>query len=348
MRFLLSADEGNLIKGWVVPDNPTAISRVYVSVEGRRVAEVSAIHTDPNFVALGWHATGQCHFEIRDAHVPGLAGIERLEIFDVDTNVMIHRRLPAAGLVDKKAILLNAHIRPETVIQTALFPYFRQSYFGIGRFSEEILRAMFDTVSLTSCLMAGSIIYPRYEGHFVQSGALTMLLVHDPFVEMASRLIWLRERAGIAADPDQHWRLGNLAQSATFTLDYDFSDVKSLKRLFRMIPEPAYHLLYNPLTRQLSTHVPEDRIIPASSIIAVEILSRIGLVGHRDYFEAFMASAFHHLEIDAPVPLPLPIPNETLALAERLRGMRFLESWVEFDMVLSDAVRASVAKNWDA
>lgn len=348
MRFLLSSDEGDVIRGWVVPDNPLAISRVSVSIEGRRVAEVSAIHTDPNFIHLGWHATGQCHFEIRDTDVPGLAGIERLEIYDVDTNVMIYRRTPDTGLTDKKAILLNGHIRPETVIQASLFPYFRQSYFGIGRFPDEILRAMFDTVTLDSCLMAGSIIFPRYEGHFVQSGALTMLLVHDPFVELASRLFWLRERATIAANPDQHWRLGNLVEAAAFTLDYDFTDVKSLKRLFRMMPEPAYHLLYNPLTRQLSTHVPEDRLMPASSIIAVEVLSRIDVVGHRDYFEAFMASMFHHLGIDAPLPLPLPIPNETLELAELLRGMRFARDMVLYDTVLSDAVRASVSKSWEA
>ena len=348
MRFLLSSDEGDVIRGWVVPDNPQAISRVSVCIEGQRVAEVSAIHADQNFVKFGWHATGQCHFEIRESDVPGLAGIERLEIYDVDTNVLVYRRLPRHGLTDKKAILLNGHIRPETVIQTALYPYFRQSYFGIGRFPDEILRAMFDTVTLDSCLMAGSIIFPRYEGHFVQSGALTMLLVHDPFVEMASRLVWLRERATIAANPDQHWRLGNLVEAAAFTLDYDFTDAKSLKRLFRMMPEPAYHLLYNPLTRQLSTHVPEDRLMPASSIIAVEVLSRIDVVGHRDYFEAFMASMFHHLGIEAPLPLPLPIPNETLELAELLRGMRFARDMVVYDTVLSDAVRASVSKSWEA
>lgn len=342
------SDEGTIIRGWVVPDNPVAISRVYVTVEGRRAAEVSAIHTDPTFIEYGWHSTGQCHYEVREDHIPGLATIERLEIYDVDTNVLVYRRMPKDGLVEPKTVLISTHINPETVIQTALFPYFQQCYFGIGRFPEEILRAMFDTETLTSCFMAGSIILPRYEGHFVQGGALTMMLVYDPYVEMASRLMWLRERAGLAADPAQHWRLGEFVEAAAFTLDYDYTDARSLKRLFRMMPEPAYHLLYNPLTRQLSTMVAEDRIAPANSIIAVEILSRMGLVGHRDYFEAFMASVFHRHGIEAPIPLPLPIPNETLALAERLRKLRFLQSWVEFDVVLSDAVRASVAKNWDA
>ena len=35
-------------------------------------------------------------------------------------------------------------------------------------------------------------------------------------------------------------------------------------------------------------------------------------------------------------------------LAELLRGMRFARDMVVYDTVLSDAVRASVSKNWEA
>ena len=37
-----------------------------------------------------------------------------------------------------------------------------------------------------------------------------------------------------------------------------------------------------------------------------------------------------------------------VALAELLRGMRFARDMVVYDTVLSDAVRASVSKNWEA
>jgi len=346
MRFFLHADHGDLIKGWVVPDNPVAISRVCVSIEGRRVAEIPATLTDDNIRQLGWHSTGQCHFEIRDEQVPGLAQIERLEIFDVDTNILVHRRLPDRGLVPDKVVLVNTGILPETALQSALFPHFRLNYFGIGRFPEEVLRVLFDTATMTSCLLSGAIAFPRYEAHFVQGETLSMMLIHDPFVEMATRLIWLRDRSAIAADPAQSWRLGPLADAAGFAAEYDFTDAKSLKRLFRTMPEAAYHLLYNPLTRQLGTRMPEDRLDPGNSIIAVEILARLGLVGHRDYFDAFATTVFDRLGIEAGLPLPTPIQTEVLVLADRLRELRIAQDMVNFDTVISDGVRASVAKNW--
>ena len=37
MRFCIDEDSGHVIRGWVAPDNPLAISRVVVTVEGRRV-----------------------------------------------------------------------------------------------------------------------------------------------------------------------------------------------------------------------------------------------------------------------------------------------------------------------
>lgn len=346
MRFYLHADHGNLIKGWVTPDNPVAISRVYVSVEGRRVAEVSATLTDPVLQRRGWHSTGQCHWEVTEAIVPGLADAVHLEIHDVDTNVLVYRRMPDDGLCKDKVVLVNTGIHPESALQAALYPHFRQSYFGIGRFSEEVLAVLFDTPNLTSCLMSGGLVYPRYEHHFVQAETLTMMLVQDPFVEMATRMVWLRERVGLAEDAVQNWRLGDLVDAAAFTTDYDYDDVKSLKRFFRMLPESAYRLLYNPLTRQLGTRLPEDRILPPNSIIAVEVLARIGIVGHRDHFEAFAATVFDRLGIEAAVPSPSPISEETYALADRLRTLKVAQEFLIFDEVMSEAVRKSVARNW--
>lgn len=346
MRFFVDADEGHVIHGWVVPDNPLAISRIHVSVDGRRVAEIAASETIAELREAGLHSTGQCRFQVNEQNVPGLAGLPRVEVRDVDTNVLIHRRIPDHGLCRLKAVLVNTGIHPETVLQAALYPHFQQSYFGIGKFSEQVLSVLFETPTLTSCFLSGALVYPRYESHFVLQDILTMMLVQEPFVEMASRMLWLRERTGLARDPDQSWRLGDLAEAARFTADYDYADPKSLRRFFRMLPESAYRLLYNPLTRLLGTRFPEDRILPANSIIAVEVLSRVSIVGHRDYFEAFAATVFDRLGIDAPVPSPTPIAPEAYALADRLRSLRDVQDFLNFDIVMSEAIRKSVAKSW--
>lgn len=115
-----------------------------------------------------------------------------------------------------------------------------------------------------------------------------------------------------------------------------------------MLPEPAYRLLYNPLTRQLGTRLPDDRLHPGNSIAAIEILSRIGIVGHKERFPAFVSTLFDRLGLDVPLPILPEVPAETRVLAERLRAIKAVEEMLIFDIAMSDAVRASVDKSWDA
>lgn len=346
MRFFIDYDNGDRIRGWIVPDNPLAISRVAVAVDGRRVAEVEAAHTDIVFKQNGWHSTGQCTFELTEAEVPGIAGLPRIELYDADTNVLVYRRAPQAGLVPKRAMLINTSIQPESVLQAALFPYFQQAHFGLERLSDEILTSIFACRHVTSALLAGAVNVPRYEGHFTPDIAVAAILLHDPYVEMATRMLWMKAQVPVANDPARAWRLGRFAEAAQFSAEYDYADPRSLKRFFRMLPEPAYYLLYNPLTRQLGTRLPDDPLNPGNSIVAIEILARVAIVGHRDYFDAFASTLFDRLGIEAPIPTPAPIPAETLALAERLRSVRAVDSMLVFDIAMADAVTVSLAKGW--
>ncbi|NEU11037.1 hypothetical protein G3T14_02675 [Methylobacterium sp. BTF04] len=347
MRFYVDYDQGHAIRCWVVPDNPVAISRVFVALDGRRVAEIPASITDPTIRINGWHSTGQCVFQITDAEAPGLTQARRVEIYDADTNVLIYRRSPNENLIRGKVLLVDTSINADSVIQSVMFERFQQNYFGIGKLSDEILRVLFESPWLTSSFLSGPIIIPRYEGFFISDNFLTTALIHDPFVEMATRLLWLKARAAVAADPVQNWRLGRLAEAAAFVSDYDFDDPKALKRFFRMLPEPAYHLLYNPLTRQFGTRLPDDRLQPGNSIVAIEILARVGIVGHRDFFEAFVTTLFDRLGIDGPVPVPEPIPADVMLLAERLRPLKVAQEMLVFDIAMADAVRDAVGKGWN-
>ncbi|KQT77698.1 hypothetical protein [Methylobacterium sp. Leaf466] len=347
MRFYVDHDLGHAVRGWVVPDNPTAIGRIAVVIEGERVAEIPTRVTDDAIRAAGWHATGQCVFVVEEAEFPGLAQARRVEIYDVETNVLVYRRAPHPNVVRKKVVLVNTSIHPETVIETALFDHFQQSYFGVGRFSEEVARVLFESPWMTSSFQSGAIILPRYEGFLQGDDTLTTLLVHDPFIEMATRLLWLQDRAVVAADPRQRWRLGSVAEAAEYVAGHALDDAKSLKRLFRMLPEPAYHLLFNPLTRLCGTKLPDDRVHPGNSIVAIEVLSRVGIVGHRRFFKAFMTTLYDRLGILEPVPTPAPIPDAARALAERLRAVKLAEDMLVFDIAMSDAVLNAVSKGWN-
>ena len=350
MRFLIDFDVGDRIRGWIVPDNPLAVSRVVVSVDGRRVAEVPATITEPVFQQNGWHSTGQCVFDLTEAEVPGLSTLPVVELYDADTNVLAYRRAPREALIDRRVLLINTGIQPEAGLQTALFPFFQQSYFNLHRLSDEIVTSILGNATPTSQLVSGAITVPRYEHFFPAERMLSAILVQDPYVEMATRMLWLKARSKVAADADAGWRIGRYAEAALFVDSYDYTDAKSLKRFFRMLPETAYHLLYNPLTRQLGTRLPDDRVHPGNSIVAIEILARLGVVGHRTYFEAFASTLFDQIGLEGtvPVPAPVPIPNEALALAERLRAVKDVADMLVFDIAMSDAVLLSLAKSWEA
>ncbi|MGT2482113.1 hypothetical protein ACU4GR_32260 [Methylobacterium oryzae CBMB20] len=238
MRYFIDHDQGDSIRGWIVPDNPLAISRVVVAVDGRRVAEVPASVIDEAFKRNGWHATGQCTFVVTEAEVPGLSEIPRLELYDADTNVLVYRRVPTEGQVRLRTMLINTGIEPEIVLQTALFPYFQHCYFGIHKLPDEILSCVLAGPAAPSALLSGAVTIPRYENFMTPDLMVTAILLQEPQIEMAARMRWLKARAADAADPARSWRLGPLAEAAAFADGYDFSDVKSLKRFFRMLPEP--------------------------------------------------------------------------------------------------------------
>ncbi len=346
MRYFIDHDQGDSIRGWIVPDNPLAISRVVVSVDGRRVAEVPASFTDEAFKRNGWHATGQCTFMVTPAEVPGLPELPRLELYDADTNVLVYRRVPPEGRVRLRTMLINTGIEPETALQAALFPHFQHCYFGVHKLPDEILTCVLTGPAAPSAFLSGAVTIPRYENFLTPDLMITAILLQEPQIEMATRMLWLKARAGDAADPARSWRLGPLAEAASFAAEYDFTDVKSLKRFFRMLPEPAYRLLYNPLTRQLGTRMPEDRLHPGNSIAAIEILARVGIVGHKTRFSAFASTLFDRLGIAAPIPTLPAVPAETQALAERLKSVKAVEEMIVFDVAMSDAVKASVDKSW--
>ncbi len=346
MRFHIDYDDDQSIRGWIVPDNPLAISRVVAVAEGRRIAEISAFITDDVIRRNGWHATGQCIFILTDAEIPGLSTLRDLELYDADTNVRIYRRAPQADFVQQRFLFINTGIRPETALQVALFPHFRHCYFGLHLLTDEIATSILSTQMMPSAFLAGAVTVPRYENYMTPDQMLTGILVQDPYTEMATRMLWLKGRGAEAADPATRWRLGPLAEAAAFTDSYDLTDTRSLKRYFRMLPEPAYRLLFNPLMRQLGTRMPEDRLYPGNSIAAIEVLARLGVVGHHDRFEAFAATLFDRLGLDIPTPsIPAP-PPEVLDLAKRLRSIRPVDEMLVFDIAMTDMVKATVDKIW--
>ena len=344
MRFRIGGDTGDKIYGWVVPDNPLVLSSVIIRSRGREIAKITTSIYDENFVKFGWHSTGYCNFEINKSNVPGLEEIRDLELFDADTNVLIYRRIEHSSYIDQRLILINTSIEPETDLQSALFTHFRQSYFGLDRMSEEIITSIFSSLELTSLFLSGSINVPRYENFMMPDTCLTAALIHDPFVEMARRMIWLQSKSEAAGDSTQAWRVGSYKDSALLLRDCELSNVGDLKKFFRYLPEPAYNLLYNPLIRQFGTRLPEDRVFPGHSIAAIEVLARVAIVGHFEHFELFAAVICEKLGLNLPTINKKMPSDKIMSVSMALRSLKFAREMVAFDVAIADVVLETVRK----
>lgn len=346
MKFFVNKDISGGINFWITPDNPSAISKVHVSLDGVRAAELSAWITDDNIRASGWHSTGQCVFNITEKEVPQIRQAKRVEIYDADTNILVYRSVADRAFVQQRLININTSIHHYNLIEQNLFEKFQYSYFGVEKLSEESTQNIMQGPWLTSLMISGSVIYPRYEMFFQDESCVTSVLIHDPYTEMARRMLWLQSKKPIADDDLQRWRLGSLRESVLVAAEYDFSNGKSIKRFLRMLPEPCYRLLYNPLCRQFGTRSPTDPFSPGNSIVAMEIISRVKIVGHSDYTNEYSTALLDRLgvsSIDAP---PLQVPPEVSALATLLKSIELAREMVNFDVVISDAVRHAVIKSW--
>lgn len=346
MKFFVNPDVSRGIHFWIAPDNNNAISRVYIVVDGRRVAEISAWLFDDQIRSSGWHSTGQCMFRITDAEVPEISGADRLEILDADTNVLIFRSVRNKEFLRRKVLFAETSIKPNRILTSSLFDRFQYSYSNINRLPEETISSILGGPWLTSSLICGSILFPRYEGYFSDENSLTSIIIHDPYIEMARRLLWLKSQVQIALDASQKWRVGDLLESVIFIADYNFDNPKDISRFFQLMPEKCYYLLYNPLCRQFGTSTPGERFSPAHSITAMEVISRSNVVGHSNFFEAFYETLTYQLGIDDTVPVLLPIENEIRYLSKQLQSNKVAQSMVSFDVAISDAVSQLVESNW--
>lgn len=345
MRFHIENDVRNNIVGWLAPDNPLAIARVAVALDGRRVGEVAATEPMPDLKAWGWHSTGICGFHANEAAVPGITEAARVELYDADTNTLLYRRPLRDDLLQARIVLVNPSIEATTAVQHALFPHFQMSYFSVERMPEETLICIVNGL-MTSLLVAGTIPYARYEGFFYKNGFTTGIVVGDAHLELARRILWLRGRARLAAAPDQAWRTHELRGPIAFADALPLEDVNGLRKAFRSVEQDVWNFLSSPLTRTLACKLPNERLEAFHPSQALEALSRFHVVGHEAFFDAYAATVFAKVGIaDAVAEAPSASP-EAEALAETLRRVQTTRALIDYDVVLGDAVRGIVAQQW--
>ncbi|AWB23990.1 hypothetical protein DA075_26470 [Methylobacterium currus] len=332
---------------WIAPDDMRRTPRLRVVMDRTREAVIEAWVHYPQLKEFGWHAHGICGFKLNGESCPGLDQAGRYDIYDADTNILLYRHRPDATYRQARVLSLDYTINQDNAARDMLFPEFAMAYFGVHDIHFDLLRCIIDIKYSDSLLLQGSLLLKRYED-VVQAGEyVKTILVVDPYVELAKRILWLRRMAEIGKDPVQSWRVDHLQGPCAFAAGLDLGSVSALRKGFDRIDLETHAWLENPLTRDLSCTFPGEAMKPGHWTLAIEALSRFHVIGHQHFWGAYTAMLADVLKLEGPAAPERRVPEPVLELAETLSRVKNTIGLVEMDINLSDKVYTIIESQWE-
>lgn len=346
MRFHVDYDEGSILALWVVPDNPRASSRIYVFVDHVFRGLIASNDDRPLLRDWGWHVTGQVAFMLDDEILPGLAAAAYVEVYDVDSLVLVYRRAPPEGLREGKLLRYTTGLVPEAALDRAVFDRYRLSYTRVENIPEETLGGLFDYRFSQSVYISGRISARKIRNFVEKNDVMTCAVLDDPFRLLSRHILWLRSAAAVADDESRGWRVADIAELIAFARSLDLGDAKSLRRAIAALEGPAFDLLCNPVTRQFGCSEKTDEIANPQYANALEEISHLTVIGHSDHYEAFVDSLSGTIGCDiGAVEAPSGLPGEE-ELALTLSRLKPAQELVGYDVMLAEAVEQAVREQW--
>jgi hypothetical protein len=344
MLFNIEVDEGKRIVGYVVPDSFTDSASIRVT-DGKRDLMVLPCREERSaLVAAGRHATGVCGFTIDETMIADLSQQETLELYDQRTDILIYRRLPAAGVIQKRIFRLETHLVPLWRLDDTLDLHFKCFYKGIERHGLETATQIFLLSNASSMYLSGRLLFKSYEYLFNEAFNCIVML-RDPYMELAERLLTLKLVRNLASKVE----LLGARDMIAFGPAIDFAesiekDEKALHRAFAKMPAAVIGILRNPLTRQLAARNADETPTRGAIAAALETLSKFSIVGLREHQNLFLGQ-LADLAGTSPHTMPdLPDFGKTAELCGRLRGIPEARVLLEQDLEVYLHVKSAVEK----
>ncbi|TGE00282.1 hypothetical protein [Methylobacterium nonmethylotrophicum] len=347
MRFNFNVVGPASFSLWIAPDDMRRTPRIRVVIDRTRETVIEAWLHFPQLKEFGWHVNGVCGFALSDASCPGLDQAQSYDIYDADTNILLYRYRAGAPYRPARVLSLDYTINQDNVARDMLFPEFALAYFGIDDIHYDLLRCIFDIKYSDSMLLQGSVLLKRYEDVIIDGGYVKTILVVDPYVELAKRILWLRRMAEIGKDPAQSWRVDHLRGPCAFAAGLDLGSVSALRKGFDRLDVSTFTWLENPLTRHLSCSAPGETMKPGHWTVAIETLSHFHVIGHQHFWGAYTAMLGDVLGLQGPAVPERRVPGPVLELAETLSRVKNTLGLVEMDINLSDKVYTIIEKQWE-
>lgn len=346
MLFNVESDTGSEIVGYLVPDGFTGQPTIVVTSGAEDLLRRPTWVLYEALVAAGRHETGLCGFRIDEENVPGLGTLDDLEIRDAETDLIIYRRVDPDVIVRRKIFRLEVHLLPLFRLDRALGQNFQFSFPSVERFGLETVNQVFLMNNSASINASGRVTYSSVQ-YYVDSGFDCVSILHDPFSELAERLLVLRAIGHGSANFLSLRDNVSLEATIAFAKALDVKTDKGLRRSFRELEPDVAAVLSDPVVRQLTTRLPDEQLKPSSISRALSTLSSFKVVGLRRHPELFAQAVAEELSLDydnLPRPHPIPAVEE---LSSRLREIPSIERILEHDLSLYQLVSEAFEKSFN-
>jgi hypothetical protein len=339
MLFSIDEDVGGRLVGWVMPDNPAVTPRIIVHLDSHNHVVIDAFVFRPLLKQRGLHNTGICGFVLDENNCRGLTSADKLEIYDGDNNLLIYRRRPNAGLIDKKFFRLEHQLFRSVSLDELLQPHFHMTYPALELLSEETIRSILSLPFTTSIYASGRVFWRVWEPLLRDRGYMVGVLLRDPYHEIAERLLILKlagsPQGGAITDS-----LGPVVEAAAAHLrGVDLQDLSSLDALLAAAPVELRAILYNPLTYLLSAQNAFDPPPLPATAVALESLADMDAIGLRQDTSPFFETVSTILDLPHSLKaISLPTNTTVLQWADLLRERPVVRSQIEMDLEVYQTV----------
>ena len=342
MLFNVEEDSGSKITGYVVPDGFSMSSTIRVCVRGDQVAIAVADERREALVLAGRHETGKCGFTIDSRLIGALTESDDLELFDAETNILVYRRHKHEH-INKKLVRIETHLFPLWGIDAVLEKRFQYSARAIENYGRETITQLFLLNDINSIYLGGKILYRNY-AHSIESGFETIIVLQDPYEELAERLLVLSKIRSVKGTIIDARERAALAPVIEFAENLPIQDEKAFKRAIRRMPDNVVTHLVSPLVRQLTVAAPDDMPGGGAVAAALDVLAGATIVGDRAESASLADALGELLEIDANSIPRTPRFATVPPLAQFLREIREVEAMLEADLELYHYIQTATKK----
>jgi hypothetical protein len=344
MYFNLQSDTGEAVVGYVVPDSFSGVPRLRVCQDGEELLSFTANEIRSELIAAGRHETGACGFRIDVRMLPDLANLPRLEVFDVESGVLIYRR-PSESQINKKILRLETQMFPLWRLDICLQKRFQYFSRGAEQYGKESVTQMFLLDFVKSSYLSARIFFQNFAYYVEKSHFETIALIREPHLELSERLIMLGK-----FDENQLRSLGmerellKMRTAIEFAKSIPVDDEKRLLRALRAMPSDVVQVLSNPVVRQLTASTPDEMPKGGAVAAALDCLSSFRIVGLRSEPAEFLDSISEFLGVERTFLPHFPEFTNVIALGRHLKETGVVDAMIEGDCELYHLVTEARAK----